>query len=166
MHVTAVGNLTRDFELRFTPSNQAVASSAMAVSKYKFNQQEQKWDTVNTTFYNLTVWGQMAEHAATHLAKGQRVIVTGDMVMREYETKEGGVGRSLDITVEDIGASLKWLKTGATGAPQAQQQTPQMQAFNQMPQQPGQPAPQQQGANFDAWQQPAPIPADPSNPPF
>lgn len=163
MHVTAVGNLTRDFELRFTPSNQTVATSAMAVSKSRFNEQKKEWETANTTFYNLTVWGQMAENAKNHLGKGQRVIVTGDLIAREYETKDGGVGKSLDITVEDIGASLKWLKTGAT---QPQQQTPQMQAFNQMPQQPGQPAPQQQGANFDAWQQPAPIPQDPSNPPF
>lgn len=170
MLVSLAGNLTRDFELRFTPTGKTVANSSVAVSKQQYNQQTQQWDTLNTTFYQLTVWGAMAEAAKQQLKKGMRVVVTGDLLQKEYERTDGGKGVYLDVTVDDIGASLKFAKPAA-----GQQQTPQMQAFNQMPQQPGQPAPgqmpqqQAQGANFAGWGQQAQGAAggmQPGTPPF
>ncbi len=91
--VTIVGNLTRDPELRFTAGGKGVASFGVAVNRrYQVNGEWQE----KTSFFNVTAWDQLGENAAASLTKGARIIVSGRLEQREYETKEGekrSVGR-------------------------------------------------------------------------
>ena len=84
--VTIVGNLTREPELRFTQSGQAIATLGIAVSRRY--QQNGEWQE-KTSFFNVTAWGQLGENAASSLSKGSRAIVTGRLEQRSYETQDG-----------------------------------------------------------------------------
>ena len=103
-HVTIVGNLTKQPELRFTAGGKAVASFGLAVSRrYQVNNEWQE----QTSFFNVTAWGQTAENCCATLDKGSRAIVTGRLEQREYEGKDGK--RSIvEIVADEIGPSLKW----------------------------------------------------------
>jgi single-strand DNA-binding protein len=84
--VTLVGNLTREPELRFTTGGRGVASFGLAVSRrYQVNGEWQE----QTSFFNVVAWGTLGENAAASLGKGTRVVVTGRLEQRSYETKEG-----------------------------------------------------------------------------
>jgi single-strand DNA-binding protein len=108
--VTLVGNLTRDPELRFTSSGQAVASFGLAVNR-RF-QRNGQWEE-NTSFFNITCWSQMAENAATSLGKGSRVLVTGRLEQRSYESQ--GEKRSVvEVIADEIGPSLRWATAEVT----------------------------------------------------
>lgn len=102
--VTIVGNLTRDPELRFTAGGRAVASFGVAVSRrWKAGSE---W-VEQTSFFNVVCWGQLGENAAESFTKGARVIVTGRLEQRQYES--GGQSRStVEIVAEDVGPSLRW----------------------------------------------------------
>ena len=86
--ITLVGNITRDPELRFTPSGQAKASLGIAVNRRWQNRQTQEWEEA-TSFFNVVCWREMAENTSESLQKGARVIVTGRLEQRSYETPEG-----------------------------------------------------------------------------
>lgn len=104
-NVTIVGNLTRDPELRFTAAGRGVCSLGVAVSRrYQVNND---WKE-ETSFFNVTVWGQLGENAAASLVKGARVIVTGRLEQRSYEDKEGNKRSTIEIVADDIGPSMKW----------------------------------------------------------
>jgi single-strand DNA-binding protein len=103
--VTLVGNITRDPELRFTQSGQAVASFGLAVNR-RF-QQNGEWQE-RVSFFNITCWGQLGENAASSLAKGARAIVTGRLEQREYETREGEKRNVVEVVADEIGPSLRW----------------------------------------------------------
>jgi single-strand DNA-binding protein len=103
--ITVSGNLTRDPELRFTASGQAVTSFGLAVGRrYQKNGEWQE----QTSFFNVTAWGQLGENVAACLAKGTRVIVSGRLEQREYETREGEKRTAVDIVADDVGPSMKW----------------------------------------------------------
>lgn len=103
--VTIVGNLTRDPELRFTAAGRGVCSLGVAVSRrYQVNND---WKE-ETSFFNVTVWGQLGENASASLTKGARVIVTGRLEQRSYEDKEGNKRSTIEIVADDIGPSMKW----------------------------------------------------------
>jgi single-strand DNA-binding protein len=104
-NVTLVGNLTRDPELRFTQSGQAVASFGIAVSRRY--QQNGEWQE-KTSFFNVTAWGQLGENAASSLQKGARIIVTGRLEQRDYETRDGEKRSAIDVVADEIGPSLRW----------------------------------------------------------
>lgn len=105
--ITIVGNVSRDPELRFTPSGQAVANFSVAVSRRKKNGDQ--WEDVLEGFFNCIAWRNMAENVAESLAKGDRVIVTGKLQQRSWEDKNGGGKRSaVEVQVDDVGPSLKW----------------------------------------------------------
>ena len=87
-HVASIGNLTRDPELRFTPSGQATASFGVAVNRRWQNRQTQEWEEA-TSFFDVVCWGQLAENAAQSLSRGSRVIVSGRLDQRSWETPEG-----------------------------------------------------------------------------
>lgn len=106
--MTFYGNLTADPELRFTPSGQAVVNFTVASTERKYDKQTSEWVEGDTTFLRCTVWGQAAENVAETLTKGTRVIVTGSLRVRQYETKEGKQGTSVECNVEEVGPSLKW----------------------------------------------------------
>ncbi len=105
--ITVVGNLTADPELRFTPSGQAVANFTVASTARLLDRQTNEWKDGDTVFLRCSVWRQYAENVAESLSKGMRVIVTGRLKVRQYETREGGKGTSVECDVDEVGPALK-----------------------------------------------------------
>ena len=106
-NVTVVGNLTREPELRYTQGGKGVTSFGLAVSnRYQVNGEWQE----KTSFFNITAWDALGENAAATLTKGMRVLVSGRLEVREYESREGGKRVSVDITADEIGPSLRWAR--------------------------------------------------------
>jgi len=106
-NVTIVGNMTRDPEIRFTTGGKGVASFGVAVNR-RF-QQGGEWQE-KTSFFNVTAWDSLAENVAASLNKGARVIVSGRLEQREYETKEGEKRSVVEIVADEIGPSLRWAR--------------------------------------------------------
>jgi single-strand DNA-binding protein len=105
--VTLVGNLTRDPELRFTTGGRGQASFGLAVSRrYQVNNEWQE----QTSFFNIVAWGTLGENIAASLTKGTRVIVTGRLEQRSYETKEGEKRSVVEVIADEIGPSLRWAR--------------------------------------------------------
>ena len=102
--VTLVGNLCADPEIRFTPNGTQVADLRLAVTP-RVREQDQ-WTDGPTSFYRVTCWRQLAEHAADTLAKGARVLVTGRLRIRQYETDDGRRGQAAEVDADDLGPSL------------------------------------------------------------
>ncbi|MFM8957389.1 MAG: single-stranded DNA-binding protein [Actinomycetota bacterium] len=103
--ITLVGNLTRDPELRFTANGRAVASFGIAVSRrYQVNGEWQE----QTSYFNITAWGELGENAAASLSKGSRIVVTGRLEQREYTTREGDKRTAIDVIADELGPSLRW----------------------------------------------------------
>src|SRR5947208_8926108 len=103
--VTLVGNITRDPELRFTPSGQAIATFGMAVNR-RF-QRNNQWEE-QTSFFNVTAWGTLGENASNSLHKGARIIVNGRLEQRSWETQEGEKRSVVEVVADEIGPSLRW----------------------------------------------------------
>ena len=103
--VTLVGNITRDPELRFTPSGQAIATFGIAVNR-RF-QRNNQWEE-QTSFFNITAWGTLGENASHSLAKGARIIVNGRLEQRSWETQEGEKRSVVEVVADEIGPSLRW----------------------------------------------------------
>lgn len=106
--ITLVGNLTGDPELRFTPSGQAVANFTVASTSRSLDKATNEWKDGETTFIRCSVWRQYAENVAESLTKGTRVVVTGRLRVRQYETREGGKGTSVECDVDEIGPALRY----------------------------------------------------------
>ena len=106
-NVTVVGNVTRDPELRFTASGQAKANFGIAVNRRWQNRQTQEWEEA-TSFFNVVCWREMAENTSESLQKGARVIVTGRLEQRSYETPEGEKRSVVEVVADEIGPSLRW----------------------------------------------------------
>ena len=105
--VTLVGNAAREPELRFTAAGRAVASFGIAVNRrYQVNNEWQE----QVSFFNVTAWGTLAENAAASIAKGTRVIVTGRLEQREYDTKQGEKRTVVEVVADEIGPSLRWAR--------------------------------------------------------
>ena len=105
--VTLVGNITRDPELRFTPSGQPTATFGLAVNRRWQNKQNNEWEEA-TSFFDVVCWREMAENASESLAKGSRVIVTGRLEQRSWETQEGDKRSKVEVVADEIGPSLRW----------------------------------------------------------
>ena len=106
--VTLVGNLTDDPELRFTAQGAAVANFRIAVSKRIRDPQTNEWKDGDTSFFRVNVWRQLAENVAESLTRGTRVIVTGTLKMRQWETQEGEKRSVVEVEATEVGPSLKW----------------------------------------------------------
>jgi len=106
-HVSITGNLTRDPELRFTPSGQATASFGVAVNRRWQNRQTQDWEEA-TSYFDVVCWGQLAENTAQSLGKGSRVVVTGRLDQRSWENQEGERRSKIEITADEVAPSLRW----------------------------------------------------------
>jgi single-strand DNA-binding protein len=104
--VTIVGNMTGDPELRFTPNGAAVANFRVAVTPRV--REGDSWKDGETSFYRVNVWRQQAENAAETLSKGMRVVVTGKLRNRSWETPGGEQRTVTEIEADEIGPSLKW----------------------------------------------------------
>jgi single-strand DNA-binding protein len=105
--VTLVGNITRDPELRFTNTGQAVATFGVAVNRRWQNRQSGEWDE-STSFFNVTCWAQLAENVSGSLAKGSRVLLTGRLEQRSYETQDGDKRSVVEVIADEVGPSLRW----------------------------------------------------------
>jgi len=106
INMTAVGNLTKDPELRFTQAGKAVANLVIACSDRKFDKETNTWTDGNTVFITATVWGKMAENVSESLQKGMQVIATGVLRQHEFEDKQGAQQRRLELEIDNIGAGL------------------------------------------------------------
>lgn len=111
--VTVTGNLTRDPELRFTPSGQATASFGVAVNRSWQNRQTQEWNEV-TSYFDVVCWAQLAENAAQTLTRGTRVIVTGRLDQRSWENAEGEKRSKIEIVADEVAPSLRWATASIT----------------------------------------------------
>ena len=103
VQVAIEGNLTRDPELKFTPNGAAVCNFGVAVNKKV--KEGDKWVDGPVSFYNIAAWRQLAEDAA-QLSKGNKVLVIGQLDIRQWEGTEGHKNTSVDITADSIGTSI------------------------------------------------------------
>jgi single-strand DNA-binding protein len=106
--ITVIGNLTDDPELRFTPSGAAVAKFRVASTPRFMDRQSGEWKDGDPLFLSCTVWRQAAENVAESLQRGARVIVSGRLRQRSYETKEGEKRTVMELEVDEIGPSLRY----------------------------------------------------------
>ena len=114
--ITVVGNLTADPELRFTPSGAAVANFTVASTPRTFDRQSQEWKDGEALFLRCNVWRQAAENVAESLTRGSRVIVSGRLKQRSFETKEGEKRTVVELEVDEIGPSLRYATAKVTRA--------------------------------------------------
>ena len=105
---TLIGNLTADPELRFTPSGAAVANFTVAATSRTFDKTANQWRDGEALFLRCTLWRQPAENLAESLRRGDRVIVTGRLRQRSFDTREGDKRTTIELDVDEIGASLKF----------------------------------------------------------
>lgn len=115
--VTMVGNLTRDPEIRFTPSGDAVTSMRIAVNERV--KEGNEWKDGEPSFYEVKAWRKLAEQAGEHLTKGTRIVVTGKMKVETYQTKEGETRSTVVLTADEIGESIRFRNTGTAPRPTA-----------------------------------------------
>ena len=119
-HTTIIGNLVEDPEVRFTNNGIAVTNLRVAVTQRV--QQDGQWRDGDTSFFKVNVWRGQAENLAESLTKGDRVMVTGRLRQRSWETPEGERRSVAEIEADEVAASLKWatakierLATGGAG---------------------------------------------------
>ena len=114
--ITVVGNLTADPELRYTQGGLAVANFTIASTPRTFDRQANDWKDGDPLFLRASCWREFAEHVAGSLTKGSRVIATGRLKQRSYETKEGEKRTSIELEVDEIGPSLRYATAQVTRA--------------------------------------------------
>ncbi len=106
--ITVIGNLTADPELRFTPSGAAVANFTVASTPRQFDRQTNEWKDGEALFLRCNIWREAAENVAESLTRGSRVIVSGRLKQRSFETREGEKRTVVELEVDEIGPSLKY----------------------------------------------------------
>ena len=114
-NVTIIGNLTADPELRFTASGVAMVNLSVADSR-RYQDRNGEWQE-ETSFFRGTCWRDLAENVAESLTKGARVIISGRMKQRTWETNEGEKRNVVEIDIQEIGPSLRWATASVTKTP-------------------------------------------------
>src|ERR1700689_148659 len=117
--ITVAGNITRDPELKFLNSGQAAVRLSIAVNRRWQNRQTQEWEE-RVSYFEGVGYGAMAENAANSLTKGSRVIVSGRLEQRSWETENGHKRSIVEINADEIGPSLKWATAVVTRTPRAE----------------------------------------------
>jgi len=110
--IVVVGNLTREPELRYTPNGAAVAKFGIAVNRFYTNRQGEKVE--QTDFFTVNAWRSLAENVAESLKVGTRVVVTGRMQTRSWETEDGQKRSTVEIEAEEIAASMRFATVAIT----------------------------------------------------
>ena len=105
--ITLIGNLTDDPELRYTPNGAAVANFTVASTPRYLDKTTNEWKDAETLFLRCSIWKQAAENVAESLTRGTRVILSGRLKQRSYETKEGEKRTVYEVEVDEIGPSLR-----------------------------------------------------------
>lgn len=106
--ITVIGNLTADPELRFTPAGAAVANFTVASTPRTFDKQKNEWVDGEALFLRCNIWREAAENVAESLTRGSRVIVSGRLKQRSFETREGEKRTVVELEVDEIGPSLRY----------------------------------------------------------
>lgn len=106
-NVTLVGNLTRDPELRYTPNGSSVVTFGLAVNRRWQNRDSQQWEE-QVSFFDVTCWRDLAENVASTVQKGTRVLVTGRLEQRSWETQNGEKRSRVEVVADEVGPSLRW----------------------------------------------------------
>lgn len=106
--ITVVGNLTADPERRFTPSGAAVANFTVASTPRIYDRQSGEWKDGEALFLRCNIWREAAENVAESLTRGSRVIVTGRLKQRSFETREGEKRTVVEVEVDEVGPSLRY----------------------------------------------------------
>jgi single-strand DNA-binding protein len=114
--ITVIGNLTSDPELRFTPAGAAVANFTVASTPRTYDKQTNEWRDGEALFLRCNVWREQAESVAESLTKGTRVIVSGRLKQRSFDTKEGEKRTVIELEVDEVGPSLKFAQAAVTRA--------------------------------------------------
>jgi single-strand DNA-binding protein len=117
--ITVVGNVTRDPELKFLNSGQAALKLSVAVNRRWQNRQTQEWEE-RVSYFEVVAYAALAENAANSLVKGSRVIVSGRLEQRTWETENGDKRSIVEINADEIGPSLKWATAVVTRTPRAE----------------------------------------------
>ena len=104
---TQTGNVTREPELKYTPSGQAVANFGIAVNRRWQNRQTQEWEEA-VSFFDIVCWQQLAENVSESVPKGARVTVVGRLDQRSWETPEGEKRSKIEIVADEVALSLRW----------------------------------------------------------
>lgn len=112
--ITVVGNLTADPELRYTQNGIAVANFTIASTPRTYDRQSGEWKDGEALFMRASVWRDFAEHVSNSLTKGARVVATGRLRQRSFETKEGEKRTTIEMEVEEIGPSLRYATAAIT----------------------------------------------------
>ena len=184
VNITVVGNVVADPELRFTSTGAAVATFRVASTPRRYDSQSGQWVDGEALFLTCNVWRQVAENIAETLTKGMRVIVTGRLRSRSYDTQNGDRRTVMELEVDEVGPSLRYATAQVTRNPrgegggnygggfggnqggsmrQQQQSAPQQQQQQMQPQysQPQQQQSQQQPQQRSSQQQQQPPANDP-----
>jgi single-strand DNA-binding protein len=111
--VTLTGNVTRDPELRFTNTGQPTATFGLAVNRRWQNRQTQEWEEA-TSFFDVVCWRELAENVAESVPRGARVVVTGRLEQRSWETPEGDRRSKVEVVADEVGPSLRWATAKVT----------------------------------------------------
>jgi len=111
--VELIGNITRDPELRFTASGAAMATFGLAVNRRWRNQQTNDWEE-QVSFFDVVCWRDLAENASDSLTKGTRVMVSGRLEQRSWETDNGDKRSKVEVIADEIGPSLRWATAEVT----------------------------------------------------
>ncbi len=112
--ITVVGNLTADPELRYTQSGLAVANFTIASTPRTFDRQANEWKDGEALFLRASCWREFAEHVASSLTKGSRVIATGRLKQRSYDDRDGNKRTAIELEVDEIGPSLRYATAQVT----------------------------------------------------
>lgn len=118
-HITIIGNLIADPELKYVGSGTPVANFTVASTPRNYNKQTDTWEDGETTFFNCAVWRDYAENVAESLTKGARVVVYGKFKTRNYQRTDGSQGVSIELDVDEVGPSLRYATAQITKAGQA-----------------------------------------------
>ena len=105
--VTLVGNVTREVDLRYTPGGQAVVTFGLAVNRRWQNRQTQEWEE-QVSFFDIKAWAGLAENVAESVQRGTRVVVTGRLEQRSWETDTGEKRSKIEVVADEIAPSLRW----------------------------------------------------------
>jgi single-strand DNA-binding protein len=112
--VTVIGTLVADPELRFTPAGAAVVNFTIAANSRRLNKDSGEWEDGDATFLRCNLWRDAAENVAESLTKGARVLATGALKQRDYETREGEKRTVMELEVDEVGPSLRWARAVVT----------------------------------------------------
>lgn len=104
---TIVGNLTRDPEIRYTRDGQATATLGVAANRRWQNRETSEWEE-STSFFDVVTWRDLAENVALSLTKGMRVVVTGRLEQRSWETEDGDRRTKVEIVADEVGPALRF----------------------------------------------------------